>query len=97
MKIVTHTIETTFDMDGEEDEYPGIENVKVEITIKEYISDPYLYGADLDGNRGEERVESEFGVAKVIFPDADKVPEKLQAMIRRHYHRYDAEDWSQLV
>jgi hypothetical protein len=97
MKTETHNIETVFDMDGYEDEYPGIESVKVEITVKERISDPFLYGADADGNRGEERVESEFELVRVEFPSEYNVPVGLQVLIRGYYNRYDSEDWSGLV
>lgn len=85
-----HTAYMEYESDNEN--HPP--KVKVEIHLSYTLSNPYLYGADSDGRRGEERQDIEDVVIdEIVIPTEGDLPEALTDEIRAYYENWDQENW----
>lgn len=93
----SYTVTREYDTVDYQYEYPGIESVWVELHITEELDAPYLYGADADGNRGEERQEATYTLDEVVFPDEVELLAALMVQIERHYENFSSRELGDMI
>lgn len=88
----------TFNLDGYDDDnqWPEIGLVPLELDLDVTESAPYRYGEDADGNRGETRQDVEYKLADITF--LLDIPENLKDFIREQFAKYyDSSDYAAIV
>lgn len=90
----------TFNLHDHDDDnqWPEIGLVHLELDLTITLGNPYNYGEDADGKRGEQRQDIESVVLSNINYLTEEVPENLKDFISEWFSEYyTLEDWCALI